>query len=364
MVGQLGPGLEREIPACSLHSTCACAGSHASRCAGLAVGGGVMVLNSIGRNSRTVSDLVSEPSQIPVVSVLMPVRNGLPYLECQLAALEKQSTSLPWELIVSDNGSTDGSAAILDAWATRLPLHVINSEAALGRGGALSVAANMARGKYLLFCDADDVADRGWIAALAAALTENECAGGHLEESRLNSPLQAGWRPAATPGHLPRPLGLLISPMGANCGVRADAYERVGGFDPAFTGAAEEVDLFWRLQRTGSTCVYVPDAVMHYRHRQQLRDLLRQWRMYGKARPQLAAKHADLGLVPESRVDLVRTLCWFGLRSVDLFRSSTRRVQYLRMLAHLVGQMEGSRTQHWRQVRSMPRRRRVIGSRG
>ena len=107
------------------------------------------------------------------------------------------------------------------------------------------------------------------------------------------------WRPPATPGELPCPFGLLPAPIGANCGVRREAYEEVGGFDLSFRGAAaEETDLFWRLQLAGYPLGYAPDAVVAYRHRPGLRSFLRQWRGYGRGRAHLVARYQALGLLP------------------------------------------------------------------
>jgi GT2 family glycosyltransferase len=151
------------------------------------------------------------------------------------------------------------------------------------------------------------------------------------------------WRPRATPGRLPEPLGLLPSPIGANCGLRAQTYRDAGGFDPAFAGAGEETDLFFRVALAGHPAVYVPGAVVAYRHRAGLRDLLRQWRHYGRARAQLVARYQHLGLRPERPLDVLRTCAWVLAHSVDLVRGADARVRYLRMLAHLLGQLEGSR---------------------
>lgn len=275
------------------------------------------------------------------ISVLLPVRNGMPYLPAQLQALQRQVTSRSWELVVSDNGSHDGTRACLNA--ANLSLTVVDSSGTPGRGPALHAAATVARGRSFVFCDADDVVADDWLEQLACALDEHAAVGGHLEEEQLNAVDPVRWRPRATPGALPRPLGLMDSPVGANCGLRAQVYRDVGGFDPSFGGAGEETDLFFRVALAGHPVVYVPEAVVHYRHRTEVRQLLRQWRHYGRARAQLVGRYGYLGLQPEGVRDVVRTLLWVFLHAVDLVRGRDPRVRYLRMLAHLLGQLEGSR---------------------
>jgi GT2 family glycosyltransferase len=293
----------------------------------------------------------------PEVSVLIPVRNGMPHLSEQLDALARQTYPGPWEAIVSDNGSTDGSLRFIEAVQTRLPLRIVDSRQAAGRSGALAVAAEAARGRLLLFCDADDVVADDWVERMVAALERHPAVGGFLDEEALNPPSVRAWRPAATPGELPAPFGLLPAPIGANCGVWREAYEKVGGFDERFRGAAaEETDLFWRLQLAGYQLGYAPAAVVAYRHRPTLRGMLRQWRGYGRGRAHLAARYQELGLLPtESWRDAASTSGWLAVHVVDLARGPVRRVNYLRNLAHVLGQVEGSREAGVLHIRRNPR---------
>ena len=81
------------------------------------------------------------PSPGPGVSVLVPVRNGMPHLQAQLDALGRQTYRGRWEIIFSDNGSTDDSLRAIRAAAARAPLRIVDSREAVGRAGALVVAA-------------------------------------------------------------------------------------------------------------------------------------------------------------------------------------------------------------------------------
>jgi glycosyltransferase involved in cell wall biosynthesis len=51
-----------------------------------------------------------------MISVVIPVRNGMPWLEVQLQALEAQQCDGPWEVILADNGSSDGSREFAEEW--------------------------------------------------------------------------------------------------------------------------------------------------------------------------------------------------------------------------------------------------------
>jgi glycosyltransferase involved in cell wall biosynthesis len=274
----------------------------------------------------------------------MPVRNGLPHIREQLAALARQDYQGTWELIVSDNGSTDATADTVRAAQLRVPVRIIESSHAAGAGAARSEGIKAARGRILLFCDADDVVADNWVAAMATALGEFPAAGGRLDETALNSEKMLRFRPPATAGQLPVPFGAMPSPVGANCGLRRDVYDQAGGFDPWFRWTAEETDLFWRVQLAGQEVAWVPDAVVAYRHRPGLGPLLRQWHTYGRGRVRLVARYRPLGLCgdPESWRDSARSAAWVILHSVDCLRGQTRRVCYLRMVAQLTGQVRGS----------------------
>ena len=293
----------------------------------------------------------------PEVSVLIPVRNAMPHLSEQLAALGRQTYQGPWEVIVSDNGSTDSSPQVTQAAAAHLPLHMVDAADALGQSGARAAAAHIARGRFLLFCDADDIVADDWIEQMVAALGRHPAVGGHLDEESLNPPSRRAWRPTSTPGQLPVPFGLLPAPVGANCGVWREAYEKVGGYAENFQGlAGEETDMFWRIQLAGYQLGYAPAAVVAYRHRPGLRSLLRQWRGYGQGRAHLVARYQALGLLPaESWRDAFSTAGWLTVHVVDLARGPLRRVNYLRNLAHVLGQLEGSRETGVLHIRRNPR---------
>jgi cellulose synthase/poly-beta-1,6-N-acetylglucosamine synthase-like glycosyltransferase len=285
-----------------------------------------------------------EPEEIDV-SVLIPVRNGMPYFSEQLAALARQTYSGSWEVIVSDNGSTDDSAEAARAAAGAIPLKLIDASDVTGKGETVGKAARIARGRFLLHCDADDLIADDWVERMAAALDKYPAVGGHLDDVSLNPDSVHAWRPPSTPGELPRPFGLLPTVLGGNCGFQREVWEKVGGYDATFRGsAAEETDLSWRIQLAGYEITYVPDAVISYRHQAGLSALLRQWRSYGRGRAHLVARYQALGLLPaESWRDVIATIAWLVLHSVDCLRGATRRARYLRMAAHVAGQVKGSR---------------------
>ena len=96
----------------------------------------------------------------PLVSVLMGVRNGLPYLPAALESILAQSFE-DFELIVIDDGSTDGTWEVLEGMARRDARVVIkHQETNRGLTPTLNATIELARGAYLARMDADDLAER------------------------------------------------------------------------------------------------------------------------------------------------------------------------------------------------------------
>lgn len=94
----------------------------------------------------------------PLVSVLIPCFNARPWIEATIASVEAQ-TWRPLEIVVVDDGSTDGSGEWLQAQADAGRLR-LQRQANAGQPAALNAALRLARGEYVQFLDADDLLDR------------------------------------------------------------------------------------------------------------------------------------------------------------------------------------------------------------
>jgi hypothetical protein len=111
------------------------------------------------------------PVRSPRVSVLMTVFNGGAFLAKSVESVIAQSFS-DWELIVVENGSTDGSRSILASY-TDARIRVLPLESNIGRTPALRLAFESARGQYIAVLDADDVAHPDRFLKQVAALDAN-----------------------------------------------------------------------------------------------------------------------------------------------------------------------------------------------
>ncbi len=234
-----------------------------------------------------------------VASVVIPVRNGGNWIAGQLGALARQTFAGRFEVIVSDNGSTDDTVPMVVQWEHRFArLTVVDSSIRPGVSTARNVGARAAATAKLLFCDADDVAAPGWVEAMSAGLDRFDLVGGVLRTDVLNSERLRRWGEPDTHDRLPVALRYLPYAVGANIGVKTAVMNSLDGFDTAFVGGHEEVDFAWRAQQAGHTLGHIPDAIIDYRLRGDIRGLYRQRRASGRTSAQLQARYLATGAMP------------------------------------------------------------------
>ncbi len=231
----------------------------------------------------------------PVLSVVMACRDASSTIVAQLLALAGQESPVPWEVVVVDNRSRDGSAQVALAHAPLLPaLRVVPALERDGPGYARNVGVRAARGRWVVFCDADDVVADGWLAAMARALERHPAVAGRFDAERLNPPRVLASRAVdQTSGlqHTPE-LSPLPHAGAGNLGVHRALFEQVGGFDESLP-VLEDTDLTWRVQEASGTVLhFAPDAVVHVRLRSTGRAMFRQGRTYGRAYAELRRRAA------------------------------------------------------------------------
>jgi glycosyltransferase involved in cell wall biosynthesis len=225
------------------------------------------------------------------LSVIIPCFNGAKTLAAQLETLTQQHWSEPWEIILSNNGSTDNSVEIARSYQSQLPnLRIVDSSSQKGRSYALNMGAIAAKGEFLAFCDADDELAAGWVAAMGEALTKFPFVAGAMECTKLNEPWvqrSRHWQQQAD--QIPE-FAVLPAAYGCNLGIHRSLHEAVKGYDPAFQYGSEDEDYCWRVRQRGIDLRFVPKAVVHYRFRDTLKGMYKQQRSYGLAEMQLYKK--------------------------------------------------------------------------
>ena len=160
---------------------------------------------------------------------------------------------------MADNGSSDGSTALVRDWALRMPGIPSLTPWVRGPSAARNVGIRSRRGELLAFCDADDIVHAGWIAGCADALRDADVVGGAFDLWTLNGSAEAHRCRVRAPARLP------AGGYRANMAVRRSAFEAVGGFGEDVQ-PGEDIDLCWRLQSEGFRFAVAMDVVVPYGH--------------------------------------------------------------------------------------------------
>jgi glycosyltransferase involved in cell wall biosynthesis len=277
-----------------------------------------------------------------VISVVIPVRDAADVLPGQLAALAVQEVDGPWEVVIADNGSRDGLAAVVAGWRDRVPsLRIVDAGDVPGVSHARNVGARAARGDRILFCDADDEVAPGWVAALGGALERHDAVGGALDRHDLNDPASLRTGLERSSGLTPWP-GFWPFAPGANSGVRAAVFAAAGGFDESFRAGGDDVDFSWRLRQLGHAPVAVPEAVVRYRERPGLRAAARQAFGYGRQDPHLHRRFRDAGMPPSGWGRALRSWAHLVVWAPRYWRTAPGRAQWVRSVGRRAGRILGS----------------------
>jgi glycosyltransferase involved in cell wall biosynthesis len=271
-----------------------------------------------------------------MISVIVPVRDGMPWLEDQLHAIVDQQCAEEWELIIADNGSSDTSRAVATRWAAKYDhIHFVDASAVHGAPAARNVGVRKARGDRLAFCDADDIAQPGWLASMVKALDEVDVVAGVFDFWSLNGLRESAPKPASM-----RQLGFLPAGLGANLAVRRHAFEAVGGFTEELL-IGEDIDLCWRLQLEGFRFVIEFGALVSKRERQEAKQVFRQAAAYGLSGPALYRRHRATG-ARRNLVGAAKSWLWLIVQLPGLAAGGSRRIEWARAAGMRTGRLIGS----------------------
>ena len=208
-----------------------------------------------------------------------------------------------YEVIVVNDGSTDRTDEITREYGFRL----ISTENR-GLANARNAGLNAATGEIVAYTDADARPDPHWLAHLATAFQK----GSHVGIGGPNIPppgcTEVADCVASAPGG---PIHVLLSDdiaehiPGCNMAFRKWSLEAIGGFDPQFRIAGDDVDICWRLQEQGWTVGFSPGAVVWHHRRDRVRGYFKQQYEYGKAEALLERKWPE-------RYNRAGHLAWAG----------------------------------------------------
>ncbi len=241
---------------------------------------------------RTVSDAFREAPvrrniRWPRISVVVCTYNGSKTIADCLDGLRR--IRYPnFEVIVVDDGSTDKTAEIVQRYPARL-IRTSNR----GLSSARNTGWRAATGEIVAYLDDDAYPDIHWLDYLAWTFlnTNHSAVGGPNIAPSSDGPIAECI--AYAPGG---PTHVLLSDRqaehipGCNMAFRKQCLHDVGGFDPQFRVAGDDVDMCWKLQQAGHTIGFSPAAMVWHHRRRSVRAYLRQQRGYGKAEALLEKK--------------------------------------------------------------------------
>jgi glycosyltransferase involved in cell wall biosynthesis len=275
-----------------------------------------------------------------LVSVVIPAHNAAGTLGQQLEALTLQTYRGAWEVVISDNGSTDGTDTVARSYADRLPnLRVVDSSGRKGEAHARNVGAQAAGGDFIACCDADDEVDPAWLAALVEVGASFDIVGGAYDRGALNDSTTQAWRVFRMSGDLPTHRFLPYA-FGGNAGVWADVVERVGGWNDEYVYGGTDVEFAWRAQLRGCSLGLAPEARVKTRFRESMDDLVRQAYLRGMAQAHIYRDFRDQGLTHRGPRAALRQIGWIVLHVAD-YRSPQKRGAWLWVASMRWGKIRG-----------------------
>jgi glycosyltransferase involved in cell wall biosynthesis len=210
----------------------------------------------------------------PRVSILLPCRDAAAYLPDTIASIQAQSYR-DYEIIAVDDGSTDATREILDAWAGEDERVRVFSQPAAGIVPTLQRAVEASRGDILVRMDADDVAYSTRIAKQVELLDENPKIGacGTLVRYFPRGVVQGGaqryemWlNNAVEHDDIVREIFVECPIAHPTMAIRRKVLEKVGGYQD--NGWPEDYDLVFRLWTHGIAMAKVPEVLLRWRERQ------------------------------------------------------------------------------------------------
>jgi GT2 family glycosyltransferase len=193
-----------------------------------------------------------------------------------------------FEVIVVDDGSSDGTGDIARQYGFR-----VISTKNHGLSSARNTGMRAACGEIVAYLDDDAYPDPDWLTYLAAGFMNSR----HAAFGGPNIPPRGDGLIAECVANAPGgPVHVLVSDQeaehipGCNMAFRKAALQEIGGFDPRFRAAGDDVDVCWRLQDRGYTLGFSPAAMVWHHRRNSVRAYWKQQVGYGKAEALLERK--------------------------------------------------------------------------
>lgn len=256
------------------------------------------------------------------VSVIVPVLNGASTIGETLDALAVQESGAGWEVVIADNGSSDGTLELVRQRVSNFParLRVVDASAVGGAGYARNAGVLAAVGRYVAFCDADDMVGSGWIESIRHSLMSADAVGGPLRELRKpHDPKSPVIRHSVIRS---RESGALMMACLGNFAMRREVFIASGGLDISMTRyGGEDNEYAVRLVSQGVAPLYDEGMVLFFRRGSSWRQLARKAFHASRGEVDIWRRHPERFMEENSSGWIVRRLRRVPLEALGALRS-------------------------------------------
>ena len=229
----------------------------------------------------------SQTSEWPLVSVVVCVYNGCSTIKECLEGIQKLNYPF-FEVIVVDDGSTDGTHELVSEFDVRL-IRTPNN----GLSAARNLGMRSSKGEIVAYIDSDAYPDQDWLNYLVQEFNNSDFAaigGPNISPENLGFKASCVNYAPGSPTHVLYGDRIAEHIPGCNMAFRKSALQNIGGFDPLFRIAGDDVDVCWRLQEMGENIGFSPSALVWHHRRKTISSYWRQQYFYGKAEAFLEKK--------------------------------------------------------------------------
>lgn len=230
---------------------------------------------------------LSQDIDLPFISVVVCSYNGSATIRDTMEGLQKLDYP-KFEVIVVNDGSKDNLADIVKEY----PVQLITTQNR-GLSSARNTGMYNAKGEIVAYIDDDAYPDPHWLHYLAYAYrnSTHQCIGGPNIAPYEDGPIATCVANApGGPVHVLETDEIAEHVPGCNMTFRRDALLAIGGFDPIYRSAGDDVDACWRIQQNGGTIGFHPSALVWHHRRDSIIAYWKQQKGYGKAEALLEEK--------------------------------------------------------------------------
>ncbi|WP_027137279.1 glycosyltransferase [Gaetbulibacter saemankumensis] len=229
-------------------------------------------------------------------SFIIPVYNRPDEIDELLRSFEALETSLPFEIVIIEDGSSISSESVVRTFQNKLNISYYFKENS-GPGDSRNYGMRKAKGNYFIILDSDCILPPEYLSEVHKSLKNNyvDCFGGpdaaHESFSNLQKAINFAMTSFITTGGIRGDKKSVdkFQPRSFNMGLSEKAFEASGGFGSIHPG--EDPDLSIRLWNLGFNTTLIPEAYVYHKRRISWKTFYIQVNKFGMVRPILNAWH-------------------------------------------------------------------------